>query len=299
LDSSLVGSQISSDASCEESSIHEGAGYDEAFRSGDESEDFSPPSETEMSAQSLDGDESYTEGGKDEVEEERWENESDGDDVDVDRDDGDGDEESSGRTSKGPGDNCPFILPEDWAVNKFFPMMSDKVFRELRTRYQIPDHIPIRLPRENGRCYLGRTADVGMYDAMFAAGLRLPLTAIHHQLADFLGLSVTQIALNAWRTFIGAEILWGRLSGGNRQLTLDEFFYCYRPHHIASSKGTYHFNAREKSLRLVSDMSDSNRNWKSRYFFVEGTDWVYRQEEWAMLPHGYFDNTWAFVRDSG
>ena len=46
-----------------------------------------------------------------------------------------------------------------------------------------------------------------MYDAMFAAGLRLPLTALHRQLVDYLGLSVSQIALNAWRTFIGAEIL--------------------------------------------------------------------------------------------
>ena len=53
--------------------------------------------------------------------------------------------------------------------------------------------------------------------------------------------------------------MWGRLSGGNSQLTLDEFFYCYRPHHIASSKGTYHFNAREKSLRLVSNMLDTIR----------------------------------------
>ena len=150
--------------------------------------------------------------------------------------------------------------------------MSGKVFRKLCVRYQIPDHIPIRLLRENERCYSKRTADVGMYDAMFAAGLRLSLMALHRQLADFLGIFVTQIAPNAWRTFIGAEILWGSLSGGHRQLMLDEFFYCYRPHHIASSKGTYHFNAREKGLRLVSDMPDSNRNWKSRYFFVEGTD---------------------------
>ena len=187
-----------SDASCEESSVHEGAGYDKAFGSGDESEDFSASSEREMSAQSLDGDESYTEGGEDEVEEGRGENGSDedyvnvdGDDVDVDGDDGDGDEESSGGTSEGPGDNRPFILPEDWAVNKFLPMMSDKDFRELHARYQISDHIPIRLPRENERCYSGRTADVGMYDAMFAVSLRLPLTALHRQLADFLGLSVT------------------------------------------------------------------------------------------------------------
>ena len=280
LDPSLVGSQMSSDALCEESSVREGVGYNEAFGSGDESEDFLPLSERGTSARSPDGDEIYTEGGKDEVEEGRGEDEGDGDDINVDGDDknvdgddinidgddSDGDEGPNEGTSEGPRDNRPFILPEDWVVNKFSPKMSDKVFRELRTRYQIPDHISIRLPRENESCYSERTADVGMYDAMFAVGLRLPLTALYCQLADFLGLSVTQIAPNAWRTFIGAEILWGRLSGGNRQLTLDEFFYCYRPHHITLSKGTYHFNAREKNLRLVSDMPDSNRNWKSIFF---------------------------------
>ena len=95
----------------------------------------------------------------------------------------------------------------EWAVNKFLPSMSDKIFKELHIRYQIPEHIPIRLPKENEKCYTGRTTDVGMYDAMFAAGLRLPLTALHRQLVDFLGRSVSQITPNAWRTFIGAEIL--------------------------------------------------------------------------------------------
>ena len=76
------------------------------------------------------------------------------------------------------------------------------------------------------------------------------------------------------------------------------FFYCYRPHHIASSKGMYHFIVKKKDLKLVSDMPDSNRNWKSRYFFVKGMDWVCCQEEWVTMPRGFFD-TWAFVRDSG
>ena len=182
-----------------------------------------------------------------------------------DREENDGDESDDGEgssegASAGPGDNHPFILPAEWAVNKFLPSMSDKVFSELRVRYQIPEHIPIRLPYENEKCYTGRTADVGMYDAMFATGLRLPLTALHHQLVDYLGFSVSKIAPNTWRTFIGAEVLWGSLSGGNRQLTLDEFFYCYRPHHISSSKGTYHFAVRDKDLKSVSDMPDSNRN---------------------------------------
>ena len=194
---------MSSDAMSEDSSICEGAGYDEAFDSGDESEDFSPSSGRETSAQSLDGeDESYTKGSEEvgvEVGKEgSW---GDGGD-DHDGEDGDGDEEDDGKgscegASVGLGENRPFILPAEWVVNKFLPSMSDKIFKELHVRYQILEHIPIRLPKENEKCYTGRTADVGMYDAMFATGLRLPLMALHRQLVDYLGLSVSQIAPNA------------------------------------------------------------------------------------------------------
>ena len=55
---------------------------------------------------------------------------------------------------------------------------------------------------------------------------------------------------------------------------------------------------RKVLLRLVSDMPDSNRNWKNRYFFIQGTDWMCRQEEWDSMPHS-FDNTWGIVKDSG
>ena len=155
-------------------------------------------------------------------------------------------------------------------------MMSDKVFKTLHARFQIPDNIPIYLPGKFEKCYTGKTADVGMYNAMFAARLRLPLTTLHRQLANFLRLSVNQITPNAWRIFIGDEILWGRLNGGNHQITLDEFFWCYHPQHIVSSQGIYHFSARKKELRLVSGMPDCNRNWKGRYFFIKGMNWVCR-----------------------
>ena len=178
---------MSSDEKSAQSSVHDGASYDEVFGSGDESEDFLRSSKRETSTQSPDEDESYTgeseevvNEGEDEVEEGERESESDGDEDESD-------EESYEGALGGPGDNRPFILPEDWAVNKFLPMMSSRIFKELRPRYQIPDHILIRLLKENERCYSGRTADVGMNDAMFAAGLRLPLMALHRQLADFFG----------------------------------------------------------------------------------------------------------------
>ena len=72
---------------------------------------------------------------EDEVEEEEEERDSDGD--------GDeGDEESYEGTLGSPGGNRPFILLEDWAVNKFLPKMSDRVFKELRSHYQIPGPYP-------------------------------------------------------------------------------------------------------------------------------------------------------------
>ena len=54
MDPSLVGSRMSSDAMSEQSSVCEGTGYDEAFGSGIELEDFSPSSGRETSTQSLD-----------------------------------------------------------------------------------------------------------------------------------------------------------------------------------------------------------------------------------------------------
>ena len=82
-------------------------------------------------------------------------------------------------------------------MNDFKPTMTTKIFNNLRDRYQIPNNIPICLLGKYEKCYFEKTANVGIYDAMFAAGLRLPLTTIHRQLAIFLGLSVSQIAPNA------------------------------------------------------------------------------------------------------
>ena len=67
---------MSSDEKSEQSSVRDGAGYDEVFGLGDESEGFSRSSKRETSAQSPNDDESYTEEseevvdkGEDEVEE--------------------------------------------------------------------------------------------------------------------------------------------------------------------------------------------------------------------------------------
>ena len=131
---------------------------------------------------------------------------------------------------------------------------------------------------------------VGLYEAIFIARSRLPLTKLHRQLMDRLGVSVCQIALNAWRIFLGAEVLWGQMSGGCRSLTFNKFFYYYKPQQIATSKGFYKFVLRKAMLKLVSDIPDSNCDWKSRYFFVQGSNWACRFDEWDSIGDGY-ENT--------
>ena len=128
---------MSSDAMSKQSSVREGVGYEEAFGLGVESEDFSPSSGRETSAQSLDGeDECYAEDLEIEVGKENWINGGDAPDGEESNGDGDGDGEGSSEgDSAGPGDNRPFILPAEWVVNKFLPSMSDKIFNELRVRY--------------------------------------------------------------------------------------------------------------------------------------------------------------------
>ena len=116
-----------------------------------------------------------------EGEEEREEGEDKGDGMD-EEDDGDEGEVSRKASEEGSSESLgdvhtrPFILLKMWTSNDFKPTMMANVIKNLQDRYHIPDHIPIHLPGKFEKCYLCKIMDIGMYDAMFAVGLRLPLT---------------------------------------------------------------------------------------------------------------------------
>ena len=180
-------------ATSEQLSVHEGASYDKVFLSGHRpKEGLSWSSEREPSAESpINKEEDFF---GDEVKEregdenDKGEEENKGEFEVEDKDEDESDEGASVERSSGsPGDDCthPFILPKIWTVNDFKPTMTANVFKNLWYRYQIPDHILIHLPRKFEKCYFGKTVDVGMYDAMFVVGLRLLMTALHCQLANF------------------------------------------------------------------------------------------------------------------
>ena len=165
----------------------EGVGYNKLYLSGFEPEEYLFSSlERELSAHSFtEKEKEYEEDKKEVVGDEDEEGEGKGE---SERDDK-GDVEEVERQEVD--DNSrPFILPLIRIVNDFYPTMSPNVFNKLRDRFQIPDSIPIRLLTKHERYYPGKTTDVSMYDTMFAADLRLPLTELHRQLANYLRLSV-------------------------------------------------------------------------------------------------------------
>ena len=89
------------------------------------------------------------------------------------------------------------------------------------------------------------------------------------------------------------EVLYGVMSDDARRLTVCN---CYRPNEIDKSGGMYSFAPRSPLLRLVYETLDSNRNWKSHYFFLEGNGWMGRPGDTEFMP---VDTTWGILNLSG
>ena len=159
-----------------------------------------------------------------------------------------------------------------WTINDFNSSIKQQHFNTLREKYQIPVGKPMRQPFKCEKCYYKGAEDVRVYEQMLKAGLRFPLSAFHCRFLQYLRLAITQISPNTWRVFLGAEVLYRVMFDGACRMTVEEFFHCYRPSEITQSKSMYSFVPKSLLLRLVCDTPDSNRDWKSRYFFIQDDD---------------------------
>ena len=130
---------------------------------------------------------------------------------------------------------------------------------------------------------------------MLKAGLRFPLSSLHREVLQYLGLSINQISPNAWRVFIAMEVLYGAMTNGAKRLMVREFLHCYHPDEIDRSRGIYSFVPRSPLLKVIYDTPDSNRDWKSRYFFLEGDGWMCLLGDTDHMP---VNTTWGILHPS-
>lgn len=175
-------------------SFHKGLGYNKVYTSGREPEEgitWSLKREPSVHSPNKGEEEEYEEdeeGEYDEGKERKYEEEGEEEEGEEEEESDNGSQEKSERlVGRVDGSSSrPFILPKIWTVKDFYSTMSQKVFNTFCDHHQIPENIPLRLPGKFEKCYSEKMADVGMYDAMFTTGLRLPLTDLHCQLINYL-----------------------------------------------------------------------------------------------------------------
>ena len=176
-----------SEASSEQSCVHKWADYDEVYPSGQDDPGTSydervssanSPSTKEDEDSNVDGSNSGS--GGDSSNEENV-----------------GNAKSPIRSVIGPDGLRQFLLPLIWTINNFNSIIKRPHFETFRDRYQIPINVPICLPFKFEKCYYQDVKDVKVYEQMFKAGLRLPLSALHRHLLQYLGIVVTQFTPNS------------------------------------------------------------------------------------------------------
>ena len=166
-----------SNASSNPSFVRDGAGYNEVYPSSHKDHD----SLSEERSPSASSPSSRDEG---------LEREKPEDDLLQDLDDN----EPPIQSVVGPNGLRKFIMLPIWMVNDFISTIKENHFKTLRGKYQIPNNITLHLPYKSEKCYYDDVDSVRVYEQMLKAGLRFPLSSLHHQLLQHLSLSVNQIS---------------------------------------------------------------------------------------------------------
>ena len=160
-----------SNASSNQLFVRDGAGYDEVYPSSHK--DPNSPSEEKSSSAS------YPFSRDKGLEAERLEDDSS---------EGLDDAEPPVQSVMGPEGLKEFIMLPIWTVKEFAIAIKESYFKTPRDKYQIPINIPLCLPNMSEKCYY---KGVGVYEQMLKVGFRFPLSSLHRQLLQYLGLAIT------------------------------------------------------------------------------------------------------------
>ena len=164
---------------------------------------------------------------------------------------------SSGDPLEGGGDTAIFVPQEVRAFHALREAcgLDSETLSRFRDRFQFPDKVRVRLPREEEQACHFSPGEVCFYEAAFLSGLRLP---VHPFIMEPLGhfvITSEQLMHNSWRIVVSCMEIWLAATDGD-MIRVDELVYLY---HLKGSEEHeyYELVPWERRTRIFRDLPSS------------------------------------------
>jgi hypothetical protein len=154
--------------------------------------------------------------------------------------------------------------PGSWTIE-----ITSAYESRLRQVYSIPSSVKLRFGmKDTGATIREDVHEVYVYEDMFKASFRLSFPRIARELLHYLQIAPHQLTPNAWRILFACIILWPKVLGEGKNLSLREFLKIYELKESPDSEYIFNFQGRQRTKLIWLTGYSDHKGWRKRFFFA-------------------------------